>query len=189
MTRHRLSLVMMGALAVFGTSAALAQDLPQYRDSRTGTLWTPVLNEQSEQQPPPPPQQVYVPDPSVDRAFDPRSQNARVPGVVVQHPRANLMGTVPITAGPSVPLMTMDLPSLQVIPQRHWLTILYVTNNSATTIDAVVGCRFTNQGRTVETTRVIVPPAGPGERLGLPVRGPQYNIFVDQVSCQLLSPA
>jgi hypothetical protein len=183
MPGYRLPLAIVGALVAFTASAAMAQSLPQYRDSRTGTLWTPVLNEQIEQQ------EAYIPDPSVDRAFDPRSQNVRIQGTVVQHPRGNLMGTVPITAGPAVPLMTLDLPSLQVIPQRHWLTILYVTNNSAGTIDAVVGCHFTNQGRTVETTRVIVPPAGPGERLGLPVRGPRYDIFVDQVSCQLLSPA
>ena len=185
MTQRRLSLAIVGILAALGVSAALAQDMPQYRDSRTGKVWMPVLNEQYDPQ-----QEAFVPDDdAVNRAFDPRNQNVRVPGVIVQHPRANLMGTVPITAGPSVPLMTLDLPSLQVIPARHWLTILYVTNNSGGTIDPVVGCRFTNQGHTVEATRIVVPPAGPGERLGVPVRGPRSDIFVDRVTCQLLSPA
>jgi hypothetical protein len=185
MKQRSLSLAIAGALAVLGVSAAVAQDMPQYRDSRTGKVWTPIVNEQYDQQ-----QEASVPDDdAINRAFDPRSQDVRVPGVIVQHPRANVMGTVPITAGPSVPLVTLDLPSLQVLPARHWLTILYVTNNSAGTIDAVVGCRFTNQGRTVEATRVVVPPAGPGERLGVAVRGPRYDIFVDRVACQLLSPA
>src|SRR5579872_3224619 len=186
MPRHRLSLAVMGVVAVVGASAALAQDLPQVRDSRTGTYWRPVLNEQNlrEQE-----EANVPPDAAVNRAFDPRSQDVKIPGTIVQHPRANLMGTVPITAGPSVPLMTLDLPSLQVIPSRHWLTILYVTNNSAGTIEAVVGCRFINQGRTVEATRVVIPPAGPGERLGVPVRGPRYDIFVDRVACELISPA
>jgi hypothetical protein len=179
MTHHRTSSLVLGALAALGVSAAAAQDLPQYRDGRTGTVWQPNFQEQ----------EASVPsDAPVNRAFDPSSQNVRVPGVVVQHPRANLMGTVPITAGPTVPPATLDVPSLQVIPARHWVSIIYVTNNTGITIDAVVSCTFANQGRTVEVTRVMVPPAGPGERLGVPVRGPRYDIFVDSVGCQLLSP-
>ena len=127
-------------------------------------------------------------DPAVDNAFDPRSQIAMVPGVVVQRPRANLMGVVPITAGPTVPLITLDAPSLQAIPGQHWLAILYVTNNSANTVDAVVDCRFANGGQKVQDARVLVPPAGPGERLGVPVRGPRTDLFVDRVTCQLRSP-
>jgi hypothetical protein len=179
MSRHTVSIFLLSALAAVLASAAAAQDMPQYRDSRTGKVWVPVLNEQEE---------ASLSDNSVNRAFDPSNQRIRVQGVVVQHPRANLMGTVPITAGPTVPLATLDAPSLQVIPARHWVTILYVTNNSGSTIDAVIGCHFTNQGRPVEDTRVMVPPAGPGERLGMAVRGPRYDVFVDQVTCQLLSP-
>ncbi len=178
MARYPISTIVLGALGALGVTAAAAQDLPQYRDSRTGKVWVPVLNEDDSS----------MSDESVNRAFDPNSQRVRVPGTVVQHPRANLMGTVPMTAGPTVPLVTIDTPSLQVIPARHWVAILYVTNNTVGTVDAVVGCHFTNQGHTVENTRIIVPPAGPGERLGMAVRGPRYDIFVDQVACQLLSP-
>jgi hypothetical protein len=171
------------AVALGAAGAALAQDMPQVRDSRTGRVWTPepVTVET-------PGDASRSPSSYANRAFDPNAQNVQVPGVVVQHPRAQLMGTVPITAGPAMPVVTLDVPSLQVVPARHWLSILYVTNNSANTVNAVVGCHFINGGRKVEDVRVIVPSAGPGERLGLPVRGPRYDVFVDRVSCDVISP-
>jgi hypothetical protein len=169
--------VAVGAAGVVASSAI--GQVRELRDERTGKVWTPEFIEVN-------------PDGSaksdVDKAFDPRSQTARVQGVVVQRPRANLMGTVPITAGPTVPIVVLDTPSLQAVPGGSWLAILYVTNNSANTVDAVVGCHFTNQGKKVEDVRVIVPPAGPGERLGVPVRGPRTDIFVDQVRCELTAP-
>ena len=165
------------ALAIAGT--ALAQG-PQFRDERTGKMWTPEIVSQDDA-----PQTATT---YPDKAFDPRLQREMIPGVVRQHPRANLMGVVPITAGPTVPIVTLDAPSLQAIPGRHWLTVLYVTNNSGGSVDVVVGCQFTNQGRKVQDTQVIVPPAGPGERLGLGVRGPATDLFVDRVNCEVLSP-
>ena len=178
----KLATSTLGAIFALGAVGAIAQDLPQFRDSRTGKVWSPeIVNEEASA--------PTSPDAYVNRAFDPRSQNAVVEGLVVQHPRANLMGVVPITAGPSVPIAVLDAPSLQVIPGRHWLSIVYVTNNSAATINPVVGCHFTNGGQRVEETRVVIPPAGPGERLGVPVRGPRYDIFVDRVTCELMSPA
>lgn len=173
---------LLSAVAALGAVAAVAQDMPQVRDSRTGRVWTPDVVTEEASAP-------SSPDAYVNRAFDPRSQNVRVEGVVVQHPRANLMGTVPMTAGPTVPIAVIDAPSLQVVPGRHWLSILYLTNNSETTVNAIVGCRFTNHGQPVEETRVVLPPAGPGERIGAPVRGPRYDVFVDQVVCNLMSPA
>lgn len=166
------------AAAVIGVATTSAQNMPQVRDSRTGTVWTPE------------PVNVEPPGPSSysDRAFDPRTQGAQIPGLVVEYPRAHLMGTVPITAGPTVPIVTLDVPSLEVIPAQHWLSILYLTNNGANTVNAVVDCHFTNGGRRVEDVRVIMPPAGPGERLGLPVRGPRYDIFVDRVACEVIAP-
>jgi len=171
----------LGAIFVLGTTAAIAQDLPQLRDSRTGKVWTPEVVEEASV--------PTSPNAYVNRAFDPRTQNVVVEGMVVQHPHANLMGIVPITAGPAVPIATIDAPSLQVIPGRHWLSILYLTNNSGATVNAVVGCHFTNGGQRVEETRIVIPPAGPGERLGVPVRGPRYDVFVDRVTCELMSPA
>jgi hypothetical protein len=177
-----LTAMMTATMTVGAAVSALAQDLPQIRDTRTGKMWTPDM--------------VSVDDPrngplspETDNAFNPREQHVKVEGIVVQHPHANLMGAVPITAGPSVPIAVIDTPSLQVIPGRHWLGILYLTNNSASTVDAVVSCRFSNHGQPVEETRIVIPPAGPGERLGMPVRGPRYDIFVDGLMCRLLTPA
>ncbi len=171
-----LSIAGLAGLALAGT--ALAQE---FRDSRTGRTWTPDLVEESAA--------VANPDNPVNRAFDPRAQGAMVPGVVTQHPHAKLMGTVPFTAGPSVPIVDVDAPSLQAIPTKHWLAVLYVTNNSANTVNVVLDCHFTNGGAKVEDVRVIVPPAGPGERLGIPVRGPQTDIFVDRVACGVVTPS
>ncbi len=177
--------VALGAVAALGfVATAMAQDVsPPVRDSRTGKVWTPDLAESPDSAGQPTSPNAYV-----NREFDPRSQSGRVEGIVVQRPRANLMGTVPITAGPSVPIVTLDMPTLQALPGRHWLSILYLTNNSGTTVDAVVGCHFLNHGREVENVRVIIPPAGPGERLGVPVRGPRTDLFVDSATCEVISP-
>jgi hypothetical protein len=98
------------------------------------------------------------------------------------------MGTVPMTAGPSVPIMTLDTPSLQAVPAERWIAILYVTNNSAGTINPIVDCHFTNNGQKVESIRAMVPTAGPGERLGFAVRGPRVDMFVDKVTCLPMAP-
>jgi len=173
---------LLSGVAVLGFAlSALAQGNFVITDSRTGKTWTPEVIPLNDPRSGPM-------DPSVDRAFEPNRQIAMVPGTVVQRPRAQLLGVVPITAGPTVPLITLDAPSLQAIPSQHWLAILYVTNNSANTVDAVVDCHFTNQGAKVEDARLLVPPAGPGERLGVPVRGPRTDLFVDSVICQLMSP-
>jgi hypothetical protein len=177
--RNRFSLLAIGGLVGLGlTGAAMAQE---FRDSRTGKTWTPDLVQESIA--------AANPNAPVNRAFDPRAQDAMVPGIVVQHPHAKLMGTVPFTAGPSVPIVDVDAPSLQAIPAKHWLAVLYVTNNSANTVNVILDCHFTNGGAKVLDTRVIVPPAGPGERLGIPVRGPQTDLFVDRVSCGVVTPS
>lgn len=178
-TFSRFSMLSLAGLVGLGLAGtALAQE---FRDSRTGRTWTPDLVEEN----------ASAADPAnpVNRAFDPRAQGAVVPGIVTQHPHAKLMGTVPFTAGPSVPIVDVDAPSLQPIPTKHWLAVLYVTNNSANTVNVVLDCHFTNGGAKVEDVRVIVPPAGPGERLGIPVRGPQTDIFVDRVRCGVVTPS
>jgi hypothetical protein len=171
-----LSLAGLVGLGLAGT--ALAQE---FHDSRTGQVWTPDLVQESIAE--------ANPNAPVNRAFDPKAQDGVIPGIVTQHPHAKLMGTVPFTAGPSVPIVDVDAPSLQAIPAKHWLAVLYVTNNSAGTVNVVLDCHFTNGGAKVEDTRVIVPPAGPGERLGIPVRGPQTDLFVDRVACGVVSPS
>lgn len=174
----RFSMLSLAGLMGLGLAgSALAQE---FRDSRTGRTWTPDLEESIA---------ATNPNAAVNRAFDPRSQGAVIPGIVTQHPHAKLMGTVPFTAGPSVPIVDVDAPSLQAIPTKHWLAVLYVTNNSANTVNVVLDCHFTNGGAKVEDVRVFVPPAGPGERLGIPVRGPQTDIFVDRVACGVVTPS
>jgi len=162
-----------------------ANGVTQFRDEKTGKIWTPDNVSKDNQTPQ---QQATVPVTPADKAFDPNSQAVVVTGVVTQRPRANLMGTVPITAGPSVPIVTIDSPWLQAVPKQNWLSVLYVTNNSASVVEPIVGCTFTNGGRPVQETRVIIPPAGPGERWGVPVYGPRVEIFVDRVTCRVITP-
>ncbi|MBI3199030.1 MAG: hypothetical protein HYZ40_16290 [Rhodospirillales bacterium] len=182
---HLATIVATGTFAfMMAAASSLAQTAPgQFRDERTGKVWTPETVSQDDKAGPATPSSVR------DRAFDPRSQLAVVEGVTVQRPRANLMAVLPVTAGPSVPIVTLDGASLQAVPGERWLTVIYVTNNSADIVDTVVGCTFTNADRKVQDTRVIVPPAGPGERLGMPVYGPPVDLFVDRVTCRVMSPA
>ncbi|WP_422014764.1 hypothetical protein [Reyranella sp.] len=162
-----------------------AGGMTQFKDERTGKVWTPENVSKDNQTPQ---QQAAVPSSPSDKAFDPSSQLTATQ-VVVQRPRGSLMGVVPITAGPSVPAVVIDSPWLQAVPQQNWLSVLYVTNNSANVVDPVVGCVFTNGGRPVQDTRIVLSPAGPGERWGVPVYGPPVSTFVDRVTCRLLSPA
>jgi len=176
---NRFSVVALTGLVGLGVAGTVFAQ--EFRDSRTGRMWTPDLVDENTA--------ASNPNAQVNRAFDPRAQTAVVPGITTQHPHAKLMGTVPFTAGPSVPIVDVDAPSLQPIPTKHWLAVLYVTNNSANTVNVVLDCHFTNGGAKVQDTRVFVPPAGPGERLGVPVRGPQTDIFVDRVACGVVTPS
>lgn len=170
-----------GVAGVTLAAAAVAQT--QFRDEKTGKIWTPDNVSKDNQLRP-----ANEPSSPADRAFNPNAQIATAPNVVVQRPAANLLGTVPITAGPSVPIVTLESPSLQAIPADRWVAPIYVTNNSGAPASAQVGCTFTNGGRSVQETRVIVPTAGPGQRLGMPVYGPRTEVFVDRVLCRVLTP-
>lgn len=173
----------VGAPGTVGAGVS-ANGITQFKDERTGKVWTPDNVSKDNQTPQ---QQAAAPSTSADKAFDPSAQ-ATGTQVVVQRPRGSLMGVVPITAGPTVPAVVIDSPWLQAVPQQNWLSVLYVTNNSANVVEPVVGCVFTNGGRPVQDTRVVLSPAGPGERWGVPVYGPPVSTFVDRVTCRLLSP-
>jgi len=185
----RFTALAVCSVAGIGLAAsALAQNMAakpgtpgQLTDQRTGKVWTPAWNSGDARQP-------TDPGHPVNRAFDPRSQVASVPGMIEQRPRATVLGTVPITAGPSVPIMTIDTPSLQAVPTERWIAILYVTNNSASSINPIVDCHFTNNGQKVESVRAMVPTAGPGERLGFAVHGPRVDMYVDRVTCLPMAP-
>jgi hypothetical protein len=188
MKASRLAAVTASAAAIGLAGSALAQNVasgPAYSgritDTRTGKVWTPDLDSLDAYQP-------TDPNHPLNREFNPRDQRASIPGMVELRPKAELMGTVPITAGPTVPIMTIDTPSLQAVPGRRWIAVLYVTNNSGGTINPIVDCHFTNHGQKVESVRLIVPPAGPGERLAMAVRGPRVDLFTDAVTCLPMAP-
>lgn len=196
MKRYHILAVAVGAMTIASTTAALSQTpgavsagvsasgMTQFKDELTGKIWTPENVSQDSRTPQ---QQSATPSSPSDKAFDPSSQSVDKQ-FVVQRPRGSLMGVLPITAGPTVPAVVIDSPWLQAVPQQNWLSVLYVTNNSANVVDVVVGCMFTNGGRPVQDTRVVLPPSGPGERWGVPVYGPAVTTFVDRVTCRLLAP-
>ena len=55
-----------------------------------------------------------------DLAFDPQHQTAYVEGVVVQRPAVVVLDTVPITAGPTVPIIKIDDAQLRAVPSKRW---------------------------------------------------------------------
>jgi hypothetical protein len=180
--RTWLKSVTLGSVAAMVVAGAvLAQG---FRDPTTGQVWTPD-NVSKESRPPNWPSGPTTP---ADRAFDPNAQIAAIPGVVVQRPAATLVSTVPITAGPSVPIATLESGTLVAIPSDHWRTTLYVANNSAGVASPEIHCRFMNAGRVVQDTHIVVPAVGPGQRISVPVQGPRTDLFVDRVPCRLLTP-
>jgi hypothetical protein len=108
--------------------------------------------------------------------------------VVDQTVPTHHVGAVPITAGPTVPLVQIDNMTLHVTPGRRWRAILYLDNNSASTFSPVVACEFNNGGRAVERTRGLLPPTAGGERVGFAILGPRSQTFVDSVHCHVDSP-
>lgn len=168
-----------GLLGVVAASAVVAQQLgPQeFRDPKTGQIWTPenVGGKSGANTP-------------QDRAFNPQGQVITSPGTVVQTPAVTVLGTVPITAGPTVPIAIIDGATLTAIPARSWQVVLYLNNNSAMPINPVIECRFTNAGNVVLTATANLPTVAGGQRVGLTIYGPATTLFVDRADCRLLSP-
>jgi len=170
------------ALGAIAASSSVAQapttsGQQQFRDPKTGQIWT-SQNVGG----------VSGPNTAADRAFNPQAQSGAVQGVVLQTPTVAVLGTVPITAGPTVPIAILDDSSLSAVPGQRWQVVLYLNNNSAGTINPVIDCRFTNAGNVVERTRANLPVGG-GQRVGLVIYGPQTTLFVDRADCALASPA
>ena len=180
--RTWLKSVLVGSIAAMTTSTVVVAQ--GFRDPTTGQIWTPE-NVSKESRPPSWPSGPATP---ADRAFDPNAQIAAIPGVVVQRPVATLVSTVPIAAGPAVPIATLESGTLVAIPSDHWRTTLFVANNSAGVAYAEINCRFMNAGRMVQDTHIVVPAVGPGQRVSVPVQGPRTDLFVDHVPCRLLTP-
>lgn len=149
---------------------------PEFRDPKTGQVWTPETVGQDGK-----------PIGPEDRAFDPRGQAVPMQ-VVEQRAQAKPVGSVPITAGPTVPIVNMENSTLRALPGQRWQVTLYLNNNSGNPVAPVLECRFTNAGSPVTATRVAVSQIGAGVRAGVAVMGPRTDIFVDRASCQIVSP-
>ena len=149
---------------------------PEFRDPKSGMVWTPENVGQGGK--------PILPE---DHAFDPTSQSAPAQGVV-QRVTPRPVGSVPITAGPTVPIVNMENPTLRAVPGQRWQVVLYLNNNSGNPVEPVVECRFTNGGNLVTDTRAMASQIGPGVRAGIAVMGPRVNYFVDRASCQVASP-
>jgi hypothetical protein len=152
---------------------------PSFRDPKTGQVWTPD-NVSQDGRP-------IDPNPE-DHAFNPNGQVVNPGPMTDQHARIEHMGTVPITAGPTVPLVEIDNPTLRVTDGRRWHVVIYLQNNAGTTFAPRLGCHFFNGNKAVMNTRVLVPPTQGGERIGVSFLGPAANIYVDRVACEVESP-
>ena len=181
--------VVAGVMSLAVASAAWAQaprssvsmqatsGVPEFRDPRTGQIWTPL--NVGQQSGPPTPQ---------DLAFDPLGQAVYVNGVVTQRVSVVPLWSVPITAGPTVPIVNLGDPTLRAVPGRRWQVVLYLDNNSANTVTPLIDCRFTNSGKLVEDTHALLPAVGAGLRVGMVIHGPKTDLFVDRANCSVKSP-
>lgn len=158
--------------------AAASKAVPDFRDPKTGQVW----NQNNVGHSP-----IGKPTPA-DLAFNPAGQTTRLNGVVVQRPPTELVGWSPPSAGPNVPLVSLDNPSLSAVPGKQWQVVLYVNNNANGTMVPMIDCTFTNGGKPVEETRVLVPALGAGVRAGILVYGPKTDLFVDRANCRVVSP-
>ena len=156
---------------------AASTGAPEFRDPKTGQVWTPETVGQDGRP-------LTGPE---DKAFDPQAQNAPL-RISEQRLRGRPVGTVPVTAGPTVPIVVMDNASLRAVPGQRWQAVLYLDNNSANPVDPVIECRFTNAGKAVMETRALVQTTAPSVRQGLAIYGPRTDVFVDRVSCRVTAP-
>ncbi|MBM3648817.1 MAG: hypothetical protein FJX11_13590 [Alphaproteobacteria bacterium] len=154
-----------------------SQTVAQFRDPKTGQIWTPFNVGQKSG--PPTPQ---------DLAFDPLGQAVYVKGVITQRPTIVPLSSVPITAGPTVPIVNIGDATLSAIPGKRWQLVVYLDNNSANTVAPLLTCRFANSGKLVEETHVLVPAVGAGLRVGMVIHGPKTDLFVDRATCAVKSP-
>jgi hypothetical protein len=172
-----LSVTVASSVAFAQSSAQPYPNQPSFRDPKTGQVWTPDNVGGSS-----------GPNTPQDRAFNPRAQMVTPANVAVQTPNVTPLGSIPITAGATVPIATIDDATLTAIPSQRWQVVLYLNNNSAGVINPVVECRFTNGGNTVQPVQANLPPINPGTRVGLTIYGPETNLFVDRANCGLASP-
>jgi hypothetical protein len=191
MSRARSAIpnIIVGLVGMTVASAALAQatrasvdvaastGVPEFRDPKTGQVWTPETVGQDGRP-------LAGPE---DKAFDPKAQNVATQ-IALQQVRGRPVGTVPVTAGPTTPIVAMDSATLRAVPGQRWQVVLYLDNNSANPVNPVIDCSFKNAGNVVMSTRATVAQTAPSIRQGLVVYGPKIDVFVDRASCNVTSP-
>jgi hypothetical protein len=181
--------ILVGLIVMTVASAALAQakragfevtasaGVPEFRDPKTGQVWTPETVGQDGRP-------LAGPE---DKAFDPRAQNVATQ-IALQSVRGRPIGTVPVTAGPTTPIVAMDGATLRAVPGQRWQVVLYLDNNSANPVDPVIECSFKNAGNIVMNTRATVARTAPSIRQGLVISGPRIDVHVDRATCNVTSP-
>lgn len=186
---HRMQKLVVCFIGVTMASAALAQaprssveaaastGTPEFRDPKTGQVWTPETVGQDGRP-------LTGPE---DKAFNPEAQNVPARSVE-QRVRGRPVGTVPVTAGPTVPIVAMDSPSLRAVPGQRWQAVMYLDNNSGNPVDPVIECRFSNAGNPVMDARAIVQTTAPSVRQGLVIYGPRTDVFIDRATCRVTAP-
>lgn len=171
-----LAPAVLAQAAKSSVDVAATTGVPEFRDPKSGMVWTPE-NVGRDGKP-------VLPE---DKAFDPAAQSAPLQ-LVLQKATARPVGTVPVTAGPTVPIVVMENTTLRAVPGQRWQLVMYLNNNSNQAIDPVLECRFTNAGNLVSATQVQVSRIGPGVRAGVAVAGPRIQYFVDRASCKVTAP-
>lgn len=150
-----------------------------FRDEK-GKVWTPDNVGQPDSKPVPP----------EDRAFDPRRQVVPTPTVSIQLPDVRVIGAVPVVSRPgsSVPIVTLETPSLGLADRERWVATLILANNGERVIDAQISCRFNNDGLLVEEAKIQLRGIAPGQRVEAPARGPLGSLYINNAVCAVDSP-
>lgn len=157
-----------------------------FRDPVTGRVYEPGKVGQPDDKPVPP----------EDRAFDPRAQGRGAPpgsgpaAPRVIEARTRVIGTVPKVSGPgsNVPLVALEIPSLQIGPQGRWVLQMNLANNSGQPFDASVACSFRNGDRSVDEVLVALRGVRGGDKVTTEVTGPAAQVYVDNAPCIVRAP-
>ena len=126
--------------------------LPEFRDPKTGRVWTPENVGQGGK--------PILPE---DHAFDPTNQSGALT-LILQKAIAKPVGSVPVSAGATVPVVNMENTSLRAVPGQRWQLATYLNNSSGQAVDPVPECHFTNHGELVAGTKVMVSQIGCSRR-------------------------
>jgi hypothetical protein len=97
--------------------------LPEFRDPKTGRVWTPENVGQGGK--------PILPE---DHAFDPTNQSGALT-LILQKAIAKPVGSVPVSAGATVPVVNMENTSLPAVPGQRWQLATYLNNNGGQAVD------------------------------------------------------